>query len=78
MHNWGRANPLLVSTLFGRYYTTKRTRRIAANLAIYTANCIRIDHFLCLIIISSNSTLIKSEKLEAFFPKFAKNQEFVL
>ena len=45
---------------------TKRTRQIAANLAIYAANCISIDHFLCLIIISSHSPLIKSEKLEFF------------
>ena len=43
---------------------TKRTRQVAANLAIYAANCISIDHFLCLIIISSHSILIKSEKIE--------------
>ena len=34
---------------------------------MYTANCISIDHFLCLIIISSHSMLIKNEKLEGVF-----------
>ena len=46
-------------SLFGRYYITKRTRQIAANLALYAAflvvKIIRIDHFLFLIIISSHS-----------------------
>jgi hypothetical protein len=49
----------------------KEPEEIAANLAIYAANCISIDHFLCLIIISSHSLLIKSEKLE-FFSKIHK------
>ena len=57
---------------------TKRTRRIAANLAIYAAflvvKIISIDHFLLLTIISSHSMLIKSEKLE-FFPKFPKKSK---
>ena len=53
---------------------TKRTRQIAANLAIYAANCISIDHFLCLIIISSHSILIKSEKLEFFFQNLVQNK----
>jgi hypothetical protein len=49
----------------------KEPEEIAANLAIYAANCISIDHFLCLIIISSHSLLIKSKKLE-FFAKIHK------
>ena len=56
---------------------TKRTRQIAANLAIYAANCISIDHFLCLIIISNHSMLIKIEKLE-IFSKFTKNPKICL
>ena len=63
-------------SLFGRYYITKRTRQIAANLAINAAflvvKIISIGHFLFLIIISSHSMLIQTEKLE-FFPKFTKN-----
>ena len=47
---------------------TKRTRRIAANLAKYAAflvvKIISIGHFLSPIIISSHSILIKSEKIE--------------
>ena len=46
-------------TLYGRYYMTKRTRRIAANLAIYASflvlKIISIDHFLFLIMIWSHS-----------------------
>ena len=72
---------LLERSLFGRYYITKGTRQIAANLAIYAAflvvKIISIDYFLLLTIISSHSMLIKSEKLE-FLPKFAKKQKFVL
>ena len=53
-------NATLVSiTLFGRYYITKRTRQIAANLAIYAAflvvKIISIGYFKFLIIISSHS-----------------------
>ena len=69
---------LFFYSLFGRYYTSKRTRRIAANLAIYAANCVSIDHFLCLIIISSHSILIKSEKLEVFFSKICKKSSSCL
>ena len=65
--------------LFGRYYIIKQTRQIAANLAIKAAflvvKIISIDHFLFLIIISSYSMQIKSEKLE-FFPKFSKLPKF--
>ena len=68
----------LMKSLFGRYYITKRTRQIAAHLAIYAAflvvKIISIDHFLLLTIISSHSMLIKSEKLEFFL----KLQKFTL
>ena len=67
MHtSFGNIGEKFTYALFGRYNITKRTRRIAANLAIYAANidCISIYHFLCLIIIPSHSVLIKSEKLE--------------
>ena len=41
------------AALFGLYYITKRTRRIAANLALYAAflvvKIIHIDHFLFLL-----------------------------
>ena len=61
--------------LYGRYYITKRTRQIAANLAIYAAflvvKIISSDHFLLLTIISSHFMSIKSKKLE-FFQKFQK------
>ena len=54
--------------LFGPYYTTKRTRQIAAYLAIYSAflvvKIVSIGHFWSPIIISSHSILIKSEKIE--------------
>ena len=66
------------AALFGCYYITKRTRQIAANLAIYAAflvvKIIKIDHFLFLIIISSHSMLIKSENLRVF----SKIQKFIL
>ena len=72
---------LLERSLFGRYYITKGTRQIAANLAIYAAffvvKIISIDYFLLLTIISSHSMLIKSEKFE-FFPKFTKNPKICL
>ena len=72
VQNEGRE--FVIFALFGRYYITKRTRRFAANLVMYAAflvtKIISIDHFLFLIISSSHSMLIKSEKLE-FIPKFA-------
>ena len=62
---------LYVGTVWTLLHNQKNQTKIAANLAIYAANCISIDHFLCLIIISSHSILIKSEKLE-FFSKIHK------
>ena len=63
-------------SLFGRYFTTKRTRQIAANLAIYAVNYISIDHFLCLIIISNHSILIKV-KNSIFFSKIHKKIQYL-
>ena len=75
MDLWRIPNSCSSNPLFGRYYITKQTRQIAANLAIYAAfflvKIISIDHFLFLTIISSHSVLIKIEKLE-FFPKVQK------
>ena len=59
---------IVIMALYGRYYITKRTRQIAANLAIYSAflvvKIVSIGHFWSPIIISSHSILIKSEKIE--------------
>ena len=71
-------SPKLSNALFGCYYIIKRTRQIAANLAIYAANCISIDYFLCLIIISSHSILIKSQKFQKKFQNSQKIQKFVI
>ena len=82
---WSSSLIFLVHTrdyaLFGRYYITKRTTQIAANLAIYAVflvvKIISIDNFLLLTIISSHSMLIKKWKIRVF-PKFAKNPKICL
>ena len=69
-----KSNLSTIWTLLHNQTNQTNCSKFRALYAIYAANCIIIDHFLCLIIISSHSILIKSEKLEFCFQNSVQNK----